>query len=199
MKIFDKIYNQIFGSNSTPEYNGKKYLVQEMYQLSQRENQDYLIWKGEKNTKPLLNSIFAGLQHKKAGLSENNQRFSIYESPQSNGFYILCEDFLDIKESQFFLEFIKDQVADLGYIKNHSSKEIFEESGNVKTKFTYYLKPKPENYELPLDQKFGNIHLECLFINDQPDYIKLLANIYSDRNYKNADSFDDLLIRITPN
>jgi hypothetical protein len=52
---------------------------------------------------------------------------------------------------------------------------------------------------MPLEQKFGNIHVEFLTINDKPDYIKLMANVYSDRNYREAESFENLLVALEAN
>ncbi|MEQ8360744.1 MAG: hypothetical protein RH860_14730 [Cytophagales bacterium] len=199
MSFFNKIYNQVFNKKSNPEYNGKKFLVQEMYSLGEQEQKEYTSWLKKESTIAQVNKIYSGIKHKKAGLSEQNERYSIYQSLQSNGFYVLCENFLDSKNTRFVLEVLKDQLLAMGYYQNHSSRDIFEENDNLKTKISYYLKPKFSNYEIPLEQKFGNIHLECLFINDKPDYIKLLANVYSDRNYKEAESFDDLLAALSYN
>lgn len=199
MSYFDKIYKQLFNKKKSPEYNGKKYLVQEMYSLSESENKDYTDWLKEATSTVLVNNVMSGIKHKKAGLSELNDRFSIYESPQSNGFYVLCENFLDYKTTKYLLESIKDQLKSIGYYQNHSSKDIYEENSNVKMKISYYLKPKISDYELPLEQKYGNIHIECLFINEKPDYIKLMANVYSDRNYQEAEAFDDLLTALSNN
>ncbi len=197
MSYFDKIYKEIFSKKKSPEYNGKKYLVQEMYSLSEADKKGYENWLNNSESSILINNVLSGIKHKKAGLSEYNDRFSIYESAQSNGFYVLCENFLDTKTTIFLQEAIKDQIVNIGYYQNHSSKDVYEENSNVKTKITYYLKPRLSEYELPLDQKYGNVHIECLFINDKPDYIKLMANIYSDRNYKEAESFDDLLTALS--
>lgn len=196
MKFFDSIYKQLFGQQNSPEFNGKKYLVQESYGLSESEKQEFDTWNMGADCSGLCHAIFNGLRHKKAGLSESNQRFSIYESPQSNGFYMLCEDFLDSRQSKFMLEYFKEKLISLSYYLNHSSRDIFEQKGNVNTRLRYYLKPKLANLEMPLEQKYGNIHLEYLSINDKPDYIKLMANVYSDRNYQDAESFDELLFAL---
>ena len=196
MTFFDKVINQLFSKQQIPEYNGKKYLVQELYSLSKSEELEFETWKQNTESGKLLHSIFQGLQYKIAGMSESNTRYSIYATPQSNGFYILCEDFIETKESKFVLEILKDRIKGMSYYQSHSSKEVYEQNGNIKTTLSYYLKPKLSNYNLPLAQLFGNIHIEMLLINDIPDHIKLMANIYSDRNYQKEIPFSELLISL---
>ncbi len=193
MTFFDRVYKQIFKKEGIPEYNGKKYIIQEMYSLQDSKVDKYHLWKSDIPNSEKLRSIFKGLEYKKLGLSESNQRFSLFNSRQSNGFYVLCDGFLEEEESIFILEFLKDKMIELGYYMNHSSKDIYEQSGNIKTLISYYLKPKLSGFNFPLEQGFGNIHLEFLMINNKPDYLKLMANVYSDRNYKESESFEALL------
>lgn len=192
MNFFDKIYKQVFKYENTITYNGKKQILSESYHLEHSKEEAYEYWKGEEDTLAFFGEFWENLLSELKAKSLN-QRYSIYESPQSNGFYVLCENYLNAKESAFVMEYMKDKVIELGYLLNHSYRDIYEEKGTLKTKVSYYLKPKLENFKMPLDQKFGNIHLEHLSITDKPDYIKLMANVYSDRNYTVARGFDELL------
>lgn len=191
--FFDKIYNELFKKNSTPEFNGKKFLLKEQYAMGDQMKKEYENWREEEDSKRLYSLIVEEILSEFRIPKPDFQRYSVYKSTQSNGFYVLCENFLDTKTSVFLMERIKEGILDLNYYQNHSSKEVYEERNNIKEKLVYYFKYKVKNYELPLDQSYGNIHLEMLSINDKPDYIKLMANIYSDRNYKDALEFEDLL------
>jgi hypothetical protein len=60
----------------------------------------------------------------------------------------------------------------------------------------YFLKPeiKAEDFDNPpIKQLYGNIMLERVLLNNQPQYLKIQANIYNDRYYQNALPFNDLL------
>jgi hypothetical protein len=83
-----------------------------------------------------------------------------------------------------------------GYILNIAERQFFNEKDHVKKVEKYYLKtPISRNIieNQKIEQKFGNILLELIFINDKPLYLKLLATTYSDRMYNLPYPFENLL------
>jgi hypothetical protein len=66
-----------------------------------------------------------------------------------------------------------------------------EKGEEVETKEMHYLKPK-RGFVEPIDQRYGNVQIEYTKLNDIPTRIKLIANTYPDRKYKEAESFESL-------
>jgi hypothetical protein len=86
----------------------------------------------------------------------------------------------------------------LGYEQVSLDRKLEEVNEQVKETEKFYFKPPlqlPKEGEL-ISQLYGNISLEKIRINQQPSYFKLLASVYSDRLYYDAQPFDDLMDRL---
>jgi hypothetical protein len=90
------------------------------------------------------------------------------------------------------------RVLALGYQQVSLDRKLEEINEQVKQTEKFYFKPPlqmPQEGE-PITQLYGNISLEKVSINNTPSYIKLLAAIYSDRNYQDAKPFDELMDKL---
>ena len=79
----------------------------------------------------------------------------------------------------------------LDYRLVNSHLTIQEKGEDVETREMHYLKPK-SGFEAPRDQKYGNVQIEFIRLNDRPANINLLANTYSDRAYNEPKEFEEL-------
>jgi hypothetical protein len=73
-----------------------------------------------------------------------------------------------------------------------------EINDQVKVTQKFYFKPPiklPTQNEL-ISQLYGNIVIEKVSLNNQPNYLKFLATFYSDRLYQDPNPFDQLLDRL---
>jgi len=121
-------------------------------------------------------------------------KFHILSTPYANGFALTYHPSIGIQAFNCFFDYLKDQVKNIAYQLNNSSRKIYDKPSYVETKEKYYLKPPLkaiEDNEL-FDQLYGNISIEYILIDEKPSYIKLVASIYSDRLYTKALPFEDL-------
>ncbi len=76
-----------------------------------------------------------------------------------------------------------------------ADRSLFDKDKYVETKERYYLKPiiNAENTNELFNQRFGNIMVEQVLIDNKPSYLKFMASIYSDRLYTEALGFEELM------
>lgn len=186
MSYFDDIYNRLFGKSET----STRVLVNELIQRSQSFVDRFQRWKNSESCEDALNDLWQSYFWQKKGV-DKDPHIHIMESTYSNGFAISYEDKFGKNNFRYLFDYLADQVKRLDY-KLVISRHTMQEKGDVvELKEMHYLKPK-SNFVEPIDQKYGNVQIEYIEENDQPRRIKLIANSYPDRKYKEADDFENL-------
>lgn len=121
-----------------------------------------------------------------------NRNFQIYRSPQSNGFYFNAGTGFSTAEFKFLLTLFGEITESLGYTVQTADRKMTEVETGVRTTERIYLKPSlGTSFEPPIDQRYGNVHLELVLINEAPSFLKVMAHVYMDRNYRPPGSFDE--------
>lgn len=185
MSYFDSIYSKIF------DKGGKSpVLIHEVIKRSQSFLNRFQSWKTSELSNEFLNEVWQSYFWKKKGIDKNPQVY-ILESQYSNGFSISYESEYDKIGFHFLFDYIAEQVKKLDYKLTTSRLTIKEKGDNVEKVELHYLKPK-RNFVEPIDQCFGNVQIEYTEINNQPEKIRLIANSYPDRKYKEAKNFEEL-------
>ncbi|MEM7549724.1 MAG: hypothetical protein AAF363_08620 [Bacteroidota bacterium] len=193
MTFFDKIYDQLFQSNNKP----KQELVSEAIKRTEQERKAYFNWQNIGGYKPIFNQIFEAYQDK---LQNKDSAWQVHllQMSGANGFAVTYRNELGSQVFQHFFDLLKDKCMNLDYKLANADVRISAKKDIVETKERYYLKPmiNTKNTEQLFDQKFGNILIEHILINDRPSYIKFTASIYSDHLYAKALSFEELMNEI---
>lgn len=123
--------------------------------------------------------------------NEFRPEFYIYSSPQANGFYFNEKLRIDPIEFDFLLDSFRETILGMGYINYTSDVRYTEKSTGIQRIDRHYLKPEIDRAAgKPREQKFGNILLELYFLDDKPQYLKVMVSVYSDQNYKEPEGFD---------
>lgn len=184
MSFFDRIYKSLFDEKKD------EISIREPLKRSDSYLKKYDNWIKNEQFKERINTIS---DHYKLKLKDIDQTPGIHilATDYSNGFSISVEDF-SLEEMQFLMDYLADKVVASGYRKPQSDVTLKSSGDHAVITEKHYLKPRWD-YEAPIDQKFGNILLETQTINDKPKRLKLMANIYSDRNYTKALPFDLLM------
>ncbi len=191
MSYFDYIYNNLFGKTGvTPT----KILVNEIIKRSQSFVDRFQAWKTSDYCVDFLNALSQSYFWRKQGL-DNDPKVMLLESTYSNGIAINYEERYGKNNFHYLFDYLADQVRNLDYRLVVSRHTMQEKGGIVESKEMHYLKPK-RGFVEPIDQKYGNVQIEYIEENDQPRRIKLIANSYPDRKYKQAESFEDLALHI---
>ncbi|WP_425392262.1 hypothetical protein [Ekhidna sp.] len=187
MSYFDDIYSRIFGKqDKTPA----GIFVNELIKRSQSFINRFQEWKNSDYSAELINDLWQSYFWRKQGV-DKDPHILILESTYSNGFAISYEPKYGKNNFHYLFDYLADQVKKLDYRLVVSRHTMQEKGDIVESKEMHYLKPKTGFVE-PIDQKFGNVQIEYIEENDEPTRIKLIANSYPDRKYKQADSFEDL-------
>ena len=169
-------------------------MVSEPIQRSETEKNDYFRWLNEQAFVQFLETVKAGYWSKRNN-EQGKVQVHLLQMPYSNGFALTYEDGMG-KGFQHFFDLLKDRTINAGYWLQIADRKLFDRGKYVETKEKYYLKP-PYPKEIVegqlMDQLFGNVLIEQILIDNRPSYLKYTASVYSDRLYKDAGSFDDLV------
>ena len=186
MNFFEKIIRQLFSSPSQ-----KAPMVSEPLKRKDAERSKYFEWQNSGAYKVLWDRLYQAYQ---ARLNQEMGLWDIHllQMKAANGFALTYPNDLSQQEFQHLFDLLKDRVLNLPYQLVNANRQIFDKDDYVETKEKYYLKPIidfQDTSEL-YNQRYGNIIIEQILIDDRPSYLKLVANIYSDRLYTKALGFD---------
>ncbi|MEQ9442347.1 MAG: hypothetical protein RIG62_25130 [Cyclobacteriaceae bacterium] len=193
MSFFDKITEKLFSKKS-----GAATQVHEVMQRSEKEQQAYAQWRDSEEKAALLREIAKAYYYKKTNI-RSDMDVHILNLPSANGFAITYHPKVNEKHFQYMLDYLKDRVLLLDYRLVNTDRRMVEKKNYVETTEHYYLKPPldvPTLTNQPLDQRFGNVSVAQVFIDNRPSYLKVLVSTYSDRLYQDALHFDDFVTHL---
>jgi hypothetical protein len=189
---FDQVWQKLFPSKETVPLQMK-----ENFTLKDKEVQELEDWIHSEAAKSLFSLIYRNYHYKRTQINESPE-VHLFTSSYANGFAISYEAPLDLSSFSLLFLGLSRRVLALGYQQVSLDRKLEEINEQVKQTEKFYLKPPlqmPQEGE-PITQLYGNISLEKVSINNTPSYIKLLAAIYSDRNYQEAKPFDELMDKL---
>lgn len=191
-KFLDDLFKKIFPSSDQTPMNLKENMILKPNELAQSEE-----WAQTPEGKTLIDRLYKNYHFKKAGINDRPQ-VHLFDSQYAKGFAITFEEPLTDKTfDSIFLAFAHRVLA-LGYHQVSLDRKMEEINDQVKVTQKFYFKPPikiPIQNEL-ISQLYGNIVLEKVSLNNQPNYLKFLATFYSDRLYQDPNPFDQLLDRL---
>lgn len=188
MSFFDQVYSQLFPKKSRPH----EIMVHEPIHRSAQYSQKYIMWTKSFDRIELINKVYNSYILKKQGVT-GDPDVHILSSNSSNGFAISWNSNLGKSEFTYLFDWMCDKVLELDYKKSNSDTTITDKGNIVETVSKHYLKPQNKlNSAGPIDQKFGNVLIELILTNDQPSYLKFVANTYNDHQYNKALGFEKL-------
>lgn len=165
--------------------------------FKEEEILDVKKWMDSKDGKELFAKISRSYHFKTIQIEERPQ-IHVLDSKYARGFAITYDDPLDEQTfSLLFLAFAQRVLA-LGYRQVSLDRKMEEINEQVKVTDKFYFKPPLKvlaKNELN-SQLYGNISIEKISINNQPNYLKVLATFYSDRLYQDPEPFDQFLDHI---
>ncbi|GAB3645487.1 hypothetical protein GCM10028791_03690 [Echinicola sediminis] len=178
----------------------KKIFPKDEKAVSHRENTKYTeedrkeikLWMMSAEGESAFDAIYGNYQLQKKG-EETTPEIHVYRSPYANGIAIFYDLPFNPKTfSKLFFAF-GERIVDLGYDRVSIEKTVQEKAQGVNITEKQYLKPIPTLMAGQTDQLFGNISIEKVSVNHQPQMIKILVTVYSDRLYTQARSFESLV------
>ncbi len=116
-----------------------------------------------------------------------------HQSNGAEGLYFSFQHPLNEEDAIPLQEYLASRLLNLEYFRTHGQLQIKEVNGEIQTRRFLYYKRRPTLDELPWPQGYGNVHLESLAIHDKPQWLKIMAFTYSDRQYQSPLPFPDLI------
>ena len=182
-------------------------MIKENLKRSEKEELEFQIWSSSADAKYWFARIYESYHLKRQGLPSQDIQVHLFSSAASNGLAITYTNAMSSKQFRFLFDKLKDAILNLPYpYKLYTSDRAHYERNNyVETIEKHYLKPvygtnKEVGTELKTDgqlpQFYGNILIEYIQIDGEPSFIRLLANIYSDRLFLDALPFEELVEKV---
>lgn len=190
-----KLINSLFKISKSGNYNVPVH--SELLKRSTKEKFNYAEWVQTGQDLQFLKLLRDHYELRKQGV-RGTIDFQIFQSGPSNGFYFGNNPVFKGEVFSYLFDRLKDRAEDMGYVCKNNHRQYREVGEKVKCTDTYYLKP-PLSYDENLqniNQMYGNVHLEMVSFDEQPEYIKCMVNIYSDRQYKKALPFDGFMTEL---
>ncbi len=195
MKFWDTIKNLFQESEkSTPAQPAIHHLIQREAEFIQQ----YELWVNRLVKKRLFNWLSEQYAIYLTSPNDIDKGIDFLNTPSSKGFVIhFYKTNYTNQEGQFLLDYLKDKVLELSYLKQLSDVRSYNRPNWVETVERHYLKPQPIFKEgEKINQKFGNIKIELLFKNEKVHQLKFSATIYKDHLYADASRFEALMQHI---
>jgi hypothetical protein len=187
MAFFDDVYKKLFGKKAPKNSR----ILHEKLTRSDSYARKFEEWINGSWHTTRLSGIRTSYELKKKGI-EQNPIVHVMNNQYACGFAISYTDYFNRDEFSYMLDHLSEKLLKLDYKLANSDLQITDKGTYTETVEKKYLKPRI-NVEPPIDQKYGNILIENVLVDDKPSYFKLSANIYSDRLYTKARSFDELV------
>ncbi len=170
-------------------------LVHEMLERTPAQQEAMQVWTGSKRKERIVAAL-RQVAEAQTGEPAGPLPLTWVESAKSNGFVLYFEpELMAEKEFQHLFDWLQQQVLAHGYSSYMSDIKQQIKGDLVETKERHYLKPSlnlPDGAKVA-NQLFGNITIEHTLIDNRPQHIKFIANIYSDQNYTTARHYRELI------
>jgi len=154
--------------------------------------QDFLLWQTGDEVTRILQVVEKAYDLKKEGISVQPETF-LFKSEASNGFYFTPSDDIPSAHFPFLLDLFRDRVLELEYRLYSSDRLVKELPDHIQTTERHYLKPiSDREHGQMANQRFGNVLMEYVMVDDQPSYVKVMAHTYSDSKFDHPLPFDVL-------
>lgn len=188
--LFEKFWRSLFGKKET---GVDQTFVTEPLKRSEAFRQRYALWQ---NTNGLLQFIqyYRDSLERVLEQKQSNERVLIHESNGAAGIVLnFDQSEFTHPDFEFFFEWLKDRMLQLPYRLYTSDRHFKDKTDFVQRKERHYLKPVPvDPASLPVEQLYGNVMIEHIWVNEVPEMIKILATTYQGHNYQKPRSFEAL-------
>lgn len=186
--FIDDVLGKLFPKKSRP------LSIKENFKQSDIDKEAVEQWTLSEEGESLISLVSKNYYFKKSGINASPE-VHILNSPYANGFAVSYDSPLDEKTFSYLFFAFGKRVLDLGYKQVSLDRKIEEINENVRTTEKQYFKPPLSSADLSekIDQRFGNVSVEKVSINDKPSYLKILVTVYSDRLYQDAKPFDQFI------
>lgn len=191
MKFIDSLLGKIFSGKSNRE------VIRENFTRTQSEEQEVSLWLEAEEGTEVLKLVYDNYHLNRAGVNKQPE-VHFYQSSYANGFVVFYDDSFTLEDFSKLFFGLGQRTLELGYRKVSMDRKIDEVNDQLRTTERLYFKPLTSGNgpRGKIDQLFGNVSLEKVYLDNKPDYLKVLVTLYSDRQYLEAKPFDQFMDKL---
>lgn len=177
------------------QQNANVPILHELIQRTNAEKHGYEVWKLNNHKDYITGFLYEQFENRQTAHPADNALLFL-NTPQSKGFiYPYNELQASTAEFKYLFDYLKERVAVLNYKVYVSDVKNFARNNYAETIERHYMKPR---FAIPaegesINQLYGNITIELLLHNEQPQQIKLVCQPYFDYKYLAALPFEELM------
>lgn len=191
MSFFDDIVGKLFGKQPS-----KAAYIHEVLERSEKDLANYALWLNSEAKGEMLKEIERGYYLKKQGIVSSID-VHLLDSKYANGFAVSYHESIGKENFRNIFDYLKERVLENGYKIAQADRRILDKESHEETIEKWYLKPVFEELDSRIvNQRFGNVLIEKIEVDRKPSYIKFMANVYQDRQYTEAEPFQELLDKV---
>lgn len=143
----------------------------------------------------LTKLFFDAYHYQKCRLKPSPFRVQLIEESNVQGAILFYDPNINTQDFSFLFELIKERVQQIGY-KQHSSDVRKVSHVRYKEQIERHVLIPPAS-DVPgtdlCNQLYGIIHIDSVFVNKLPGYIRFVANTYTDAYFSKPLPFMELL------
>jgi len=199
MSYFSDIANKLFPKKETNTVKSEPFLREEL-KRSSSDKIAYSFWAQSTEKEQVIAFISEQLNITE---NQNAALFRTIDSGTTKGFMLRYLDKTESLHFQHLFDYFKDQIKELQYTVYTSDVRTFDRAEFVERIERHYLKPswrvlntKAVNDSGKMNQLYGNITIELVKHNDQPQYIKFVCQHYVDSKFSIPLPYSNLMHHI---
>lgn len=169
--------------------------VHELIQRTEAEQTDYERWKSSLIKRRLIDWLADQYAIFRVLPDDIDAAIDFLNTPSSKGFVVhFHETNYNRQEITHLFDYLKEMVLQLNYRTQVSDTRTYSRANWVETTERHYLKPRSSFVEgQKLNQRYGNIMIELEIRDDLVRNLRFRATTYKDRQFEEADPFEDLM------
>ena len=186
-------FKNIFGKSG--KSSAANPFTHEVIALSDKELSAYEQWKSSDRKTEILEYVHRQYGNQLITDSNLDRGIDFLNTPSSKGFVIHCTIVkFKPKDLRHFFFYLHDCIKSIHYRAYLSDRRTYEKNGKLEMVERHYLKPPiMKEFVDKVDQKFGNITIELVTINQVMTSLKFQATSYNDHLYAEAERFEGLM------
>jgi hypothetical protein len=194
MKFLKKLFKDISLEREEGEESvGKEVVSQELIRRDRFFQKKYDEWLEDRRHEGLLSNIQENYQIREQSPGSDSN-FYMHQLTNSKGFYFRQEYPWTSEDYNYLIQYFIDKLKRLGYRQANTRRELALVNEVPRIGEEFYLKPSLKyRRDLPYEQLFGNIFIEHRMLDGETELLKLMVHTYSDRSYKEAKDYRQLL------
>jgi len=167
-------------------------IKQEMLVRNIRFKSDYHLWLEQGKQNELLKTIYISFMLRKLNIA-GEIPLHAYSNDESNNLIIHFIEPIGKLHFCYLFDYLKERTIRMGYLLYLSDRQIIERNGYTEKIERHLLKPHYSPFSIGdiNDQRYGNISMNLVFINDRPLYLSIESTQLLEKAYDNSFSFDE--------